>query len=95
MKYRILTRNVNINVISFNWLSVGRNPWETEDRQEALGKYRELLDTHSSGDLTLVRVVPVNIAVASDEPGDPGEGGETGIPGPPQAEPPEETAGDP
>ena len=97
LNYRILIRNVNINIISFNWLLVGKTPWETEDRQEALGKYHELLDSYSSSDLTLVQVVPVNISVTSDEPEEPcepeepEEGGETEVPEPPPIEPPEET----
>jgi len=90
LNYRILIRNVNINIISFNWLLVGKTPWETEDRQEALGKYHELLDSYSSSDLTLVQVVPVNISVTSDEPESPDEGGESEIPEPLPIEPPEE-----
>ena len=67
MKYRILIRNVNINIISFNWLLVGKNPWETDDKQEAVDKFQELLDIYSSGDLTLVQVVPVSIVVTTEE----------------------------
>jgi hypothetical protein len=67
MKYRILIKSVNTNVVSFNWFagSTGNAPWETEDEQEALIKYQELLVSNSSGSLTLLQVVPVGIAVTA------------------------------
>jgi len=65
MKYRILIKTVNVNVASLNWFtgSAGNAPWETEDEQEALQKYQELLNAHPSGNLALVQVVPVSIEV--------------------------------
>jgi hypothetical protein len=65
MKYRILIKSVNVNVASLNWFtgSAGNIPWETDEEQEALQKYQELLNGNPSGNLTLVQVVPVNIAV--------------------------------
>ena len=67
MKYRILIRSVNVNVASFNWFtgSAGSAPWETDVLQDALQKYQELLNANPSGGLTLVQVVPVNIAVSA------------------------------
>jgi hypothetical protein len=41
----------------------GLPPWETNVEEETLQKYQELLNTNPSGNLTLVQVVPVNIAV--------------------------------
>jgi hypothetical protein len=68
MKYRILIKSVNINVASLNWFtgSSGNAPWETEVEQDALTKYQELLTANPSGNLTLVRVVPVSIAVTAE-----------------------------
>ena len=66
MNYRILIRTVNVNVASLNWYTgaAGNTPWESDNEQEALQKYQELLSTNSSGNLALVQVVPVNISVS-------------------------------
>lgn len=85
MKYRILIRTVNINVVSHNWLLTGVNPWETEDKQEALDKYQDLLDSYSSGDLTLIQVVPVNITLSTDTM--PDESEDTDPPAEPEPNP--------
>jgi hypothetical protein len=67
MKYRILIKTVNVNVDSLNWFtgSSRATPWETDVEEEALQKYQELLNTNPSGNLTLIQVVPVNIAVTA------------------------------
>jgi hypothetical protein len=67
MKYRILIKTVNVNVASLNWFtgSSGNTPWETEDEQEALTKYKELLTANPSGNLTLVQVVPMDTEVTA------------------------------
>jgi len=76
MKYRILIRSVNINIVSFNWLLVGNSPWETEDKLVALEKFQELLKDHSFGNLTLVQAVPVDISVTANT--NDGDGEEEG-----------------
>jgi hypothetical protein len=67
MKYRILIKLINVNVASLNWFtgSAGNTPWETEIEEEALVKYKELLNSHPVDNLTLVQVVPVNIEVTA------------------------------
>jgi hypothetical protein len=67
MKYRILIKSVNVNVASLNWFtgSAGNMPWETEDEEEALAKYKELLNFHPIDNLNLVQVVPVTIEVTA------------------------------
>jgi hypothetical protein len=67
MKYRVLIKSVNVNAASLNWFtgSAGNAPWETDAEQEALQKYQELLNVHPAGSLTLVQVIPVNIAVSA------------------------------
>jgi hypothetical protein len=67
MKYRILIQKiVNTNQATLNWyMETGNTPWETEDENLALTKYKELLKKHASEDLTLVSPVAVNIAVTA------------------------------
>ena len=66
MKYRILIKTVNVNIVSFNWFNgtAGNSPWETETEQEALQQYHELLKTNPHDNLTLVNVIPVDIEVS-------------------------------
>jgi hypothetical protein len=65
MKYRILIKTVNVNVASLNWFNgpAGNTPWETDAENEALQKYQELLNAHPANHLTLVQMIPVNVAV--------------------------------
>lgn len=67
MKYRILIKTINVNVSNLNWYtgSAGKDPWETENEQEALTKYQELLKANAAGNLSLVQVVPVSIEVTA------------------------------
>jgi hypothetical protein len=67
MKYRILIQKiVNTNQITLNWyMETGNAPWETADELAALAKYRELLQKHSAGDLTLISPVPIDITVTA------------------------------
>jgi dihydrofolate reductase len=68
MKYRILVRIVNVNVQSLNWYigPSGTVPWETEQEEEALKQYKNLLESNSAGNLTLVQMAPVNIEVSKE-----------------------------
>jgi hypothetical protein len=67
MKYRILIQKiVNTNQATLSWyMETGNTPWETEDENIALGKYKELLQKYSAGDLTLISPVTVDIAVTA------------------------------
>jgi hypothetical protein len=55
MKYRILIQKiVNTNQSILNWyMETGNAPWETEDEEIALTKYKELLQKYSAGDLLI------------------------------------------
>ena len=65
MPYRILIRSVNVNVVSFNWFGglAGNALWETEDEEVALQQYRNLIRQHPVENITLVRIVPVDVQV--------------------------------
>jgi hypothetical protein len=67
MKYRILIRKVvNTNQEIFNWyMETGNTPWETENEEIALTKYKELLQKYSAGDLTLTSPVVIDITVTA------------------------------
>jgi hypothetical protein len=67
MKYRILIQKiVNTNQATLNfYMETGNTPWETEDENVALGKYKELLQKHSAGDLTLISPVSIDITVTA------------------------------
>jgi hypothetical protein len=67
MKYRILIQKiVNTNQAALNWyMETGNAPWETEDEAIALAKYRDLLQKHSAGDLTLISPVTLDIIVTA------------------------------
>jgi hypothetical protein len=67
MKYRILIQKiVNTNQSILNWyMETGNAPWETEDEEIALTKYKELLQKYSAGDLTLISPVTVDITVTA------------------------------
>jgi hypothetical protein len=43
----------------------GNSPWETENEEAALTKYKELLQKYSAGDLTLISPHAVNITVTA------------------------------
>jgi len=69
MKYRILIKNyTNTNVTNLSWFfgKAGNDPWETENKQEALDTYQELLNSHSHESLTLIQVIPVAVSVSAD-----------------------------
>jgi hypothetical protein len=67
MKYRILIqKTVNANQVTLSWyMETGNAPWETEDEDVALAKYKGLLLKHPAGDLTLVSPVSVDITVTA------------------------------
>jgi hypothetical protein len=67
MKYRILIQKIiNTNQITLNWYLEEFNvPWETEDEAVALAKYKELLQKHPAGDLTLISPVTIDITVTA------------------------------
>jgi hypothetical protein len=67
MKYRILIQKVvNTNQATLNWyMETGNAPWETENEEVALTKYKELLQKYSAGDLTLISPVTVDITVTA------------------------------
>jgi hypothetical protein len=67
MKYRILIQKiVNANQSVLNWyMETGNAPWETENEETALTKYKELLQKYSAGDLTLISPVTVDITVTA------------------------------
>jgi hypothetical protein len=67
MKYRILIQKiVNTNQATLNWyMETGNTPWETEIENEALTKYKELLQKYSAGDLSLISPVEVDITVTT------------------------------
>jgi hypothetical protein len=67
MKYQILIQKiVNTNQATLNWyMETGNTPWETENEEVALTKYKELLQKYSAGDLTLISPVPVDITVTA------------------------------
>jgi hypothetical protein len=67
MKYRILIRKiVNTNQEILNWyMETGNAPWETENEEIALTKYKELLQKYSIGDLNLISPITVDIAVTA------------------------------
>jgi len=65
MNYAILIKTTNVNVSSYNWYcgTSGNTPWESANLEEALKIYQTLLATYASGNLSLVQIVPVSIAV--------------------------------
>jgi hypothetical protein len=67
MKYRILIQKiVNTRQTTLNWyMETGNTPWETEEKDVALEKYKQLLQKYSAGDLTLISPITVDIAVAA------------------------------
>jgi hypothetical protein len=67
MKYRILIQKiVNTNQTTLNWyIETSNTPWETDDENVALNKYKELLQKYSAGDLTLVTPFDVDITVSA------------------------------
>jgi hypothetical protein len=67
MKYRILIQKIiNTNQATLNWyMETGNAPWETENEDIALTKYKELLQKYSAGDLTLISPVMVDITVTA------------------------------
>jgi hypothetical protein len=67
MKYRILIQKiVNTNQSTLNWyMETGNAPWETENEEIALTKYKELLQKYSAGDLSLISPVTVDITVTA------------------------------
>jgi hypothetical protein len=67
MKYRILIQKiVNTNQATLNWyMETGNAPWETEDEDVALEKYKELLQRYSMGDLTLISPISIDITVTA------------------------------
>jgi hypothetical protein len=67
MKYRILIQKIiNTNQVTLNWyMETGNAPWETENEEVALAKYKELLQKHSAGDLTLISPFEVDITVTA------------------------------
>jgi hypothetical protein len=67
MQYRILIqKTINTNQATLNWyMETGNAPWETENEETALTKYKELLQKYSAGDLTLISPVPVDITVTA------------------------------
>jgi hypothetical protein len=67
MKYRILIqKTINTNQATLNWyMEAGNTPWETEDEETALSKYKDLLQKYSAGDLTLISPVTVDITITA------------------------------
>jgi hypothetical protein len=67
MKYRILIQKiVNTNQATLNWyMETGNTPWETGNKEIALTKYKELLQKYSTGDLTLISPVTVDITITA------------------------------
>ena len=67
MKYQILIKSfVNTNVAVLNWFlgSFGNTIWETENEQEAIQQYQDLLKIYPQDNLTLVNIIPVNVQVS-------------------------------
>jgi hypothetical protein len=65
MKYRVLIQkvvNTSQEVLCY-YTESGNSPWETENEEVALTKYKELLQKYSAGALTLISPVAIDITV--------------------------------
>jgi hypothetical protein len=67
MTYKILTQKVFYsNQITLNWYTEkDNNPWETDDIDIALAKYKELLQKYAAKNLTLLSTIPVDIEITT------------------------------
>jgi hypothetical protein len=67
VQYRILIQKIaNANQLTLNWyMETGNTPWETEEKDAALEKYKQLLQKYSAGDLTLISRIPIDITVTA------------------------------
>jgi hypothetical protein len=67
MKYRILIQKtfyIDQTILSWH-METGDTPWETENKETALAKYKELLQKHAADNLTLISPVAVDISISA------------------------------